>query len=250
MRNRRGITLIELLVALVIAAIIAATAARSFSFALTAQQRLDDAHLRDQRIRAFEQRLVDLIRGAEVTSSATNEASFFIGADSPDSLSGGGGLEGSNATSLTFTTFGGRINASTLDSDDDFETLNQNVGPQGGVTEVSLSMTPVGTPTGVEGGLYLREQKPADGDPTQGGFESQLNADVTNISFEFFDGEAWQTSWDTRTQQGVRRIPAAVRVTYNLSSDTNDQSHVLVIRLPHSDVTVDNPATQTAGATQ
>lgn len=62
---------------------------------------------------------------------------------------------------------------------------------------------------------------------------------MSEILFEFWDGTQWITSWDTDSDG--RRLPAAVRVTYRVSSDTDE--HSFVVRIPTSDVTADNPMT-------
>jgi hypothetical protein len=145
---------------------------------------------------------------------------------------------------ITFTSANSSVPASLVNSNVDFETLNEQYGPQGGVTEVSLSMTAVGD-AGQNKGLFIREQRPADGDPTQGGTERVLNSDITSIQFQFFDGTNWIDTWDTRQGQGQRRIPAAIKVTYQLDGDETD--HTMIIQCPLSDVTSLNPVqTETA----
>jgi hypothetical protein len=127
----------------------------------------------------------------------------------------------------------------------DFPTLNQNIGPQGGTQEISFEMTPVGSPPDANAtGLFLRVQTPADDDPTQGGNESVFDADVSQITFQFFDGANWQPSWDTTTAS--RRLPAAVWVDYQLTSDNSD--HEFIVTLPNSDVTPTNPVTDQGGS--
>jgi type II secretory pathway pseudopilin PulG len=183
--------------------------------------------------RAFEERVADLIRHAYLSADAADTTTYFVAVDA-----------GAGAETLTFTTLGQRVPRVVVDSTDDFETLNQRFGPQGGVAEESISITPVGnapTPTG----LFLREQRPSDGDPDQGGYESRLADDVTQVRFEFWDGQAWIPNWDTR-EQTERRLPAAVRMTYRREGDTTDR--VLVVRVPGSDVTANNPITE--GTTQ
>ena len=99
----------------------------------------------------------------------------------------------------------------------------------------------MGSPSAQVSGVIIREQHPADGDNTQGGTESVLDPDVTSLTYEFFDGSDWQPTWST--SNGTKRLPAAVRVTYQVKDE--DSQRVLVIRLPNSDVTTDNPVTTT-----
>jgi hypothetical protein len=140
---------------------------------------------------------------------------------------------------LVFTSLGERLPAEFVTSQDDFETLNQTYGPRGGLTEVSISQSAIGNAP-VSTGLYLRKQTPADGDSSQGGFESSLDPDIDSISFEFYNGESWDLTWDS-TAMDVPRLPAAVRVTYSRTSDSVER--IFVVRLPLSDVTPDNPVT-------
>ncbi len=258
MRKRAGLTLIELLVVLVMISFVVAAAGAAFSVTIHYQQRQDASRDLQSARASFEKRLTDLIRGAEVSASATNNASFFIGQSgnveatgSATGAAGGvnqiGGLPGAAADTLVFTTFSVPVNEATLSSTDDWQTLNENHGPQGGVTEVQVGTTPVGDAAD-KTGLFLREQTPADGDPSQGGNEALLNAEISSIQFEFFDGQDWQEVWDTRSQSGTRRIPAAVRVTYLLNGETDEtQKHTLIIQLPNSDVTSANPVTVSTG---
>ena len=128
-----------------------------------------------------------------------------------------------------------------LQSTDDFTTLNDTFGPQGGLTEYSFTQTPIGNATSDQG-YFLRHQTPPDGDPTQGGYQAVFDPDIESVSYEFYDGTNWDPTWDTTTMQ-TPRLPAAVRITYRRKND--DKDHVFVIRLVHSDVTPDNPVTQT-----
>ena len=67
---------------------------------------------------------------------------------------------------------------------------------------------------------------------------------MTQLGFEFYDGIEWVTVWDTLNS--TRRLPAAVRVSYTLSTDSEAQTHTFVVPLAASDVDADNPATATS----
>jgi prepilin-type N-terminal cleavage/methylation domain-containing protein len=233
--RRGGFTVLELLVVISITALVTAGAARAYVEGIAFDRRVRDGRAQVLAVRQFEQRIADLLRGAYMTTLPDDTASCFIG----NSGEGSQNTSASAATVLTLTTFSDRLSPRFVNSnEEDWETLNETFGPQGGLEEASLSMSPIGQPEGNIGGLYLRTQRPADGDPTQGGYEEQINPDVTEISFEFFDGLSWQASWDSRTM-GTRRLPSAVRVTYKL--DGEDASRLFVVRLPHSDATPLNP---------
>jgi prepilin-type N-terminal cleavage/methylation domain-containing protein len=251
---RNGLTLIELMVALALSGIVLGGIVSSFATAVTFEQRSREAQSAVDAKVHFEERLAGLLRGAFVSADENDTLTYFNGEST------GTSTEADGSDLLTFTTLSEGLNASGLTSLDDFETLNQTVGPQGGIAEVSLSTTALGDTGQNRSGLFLREQRPADGDPTQGGYESVLDPAVQTIKFEFFNGTEWDPTWSTSgqapqqgQQQGVagdagRRIPAAIRVTYTLNADNDSGQHVFVVRLPHSDVTVDNPVTAAGGA--
>lgn len=235
MRTRRGITLIELLLAAILSVIVLAGAAQAVSATVAFQQRVEPARAEVSQRDQFEQSVRRMLERA-VLHAVEPETTFFI-------LQTNGGGSGSGTSdlpdSLIFTVAGLPPKGSITDSQDDFETLNEQFGPQGGVAEVSLSTTAFAAP-GNETGLFLREQRPSDGDYTQGGYERVLWNQIASIGFEVFDGAEWSTIWDT-TQSAEARLPAAVRVSYSLVGQ-EDQTYRFVVRLPLSDVTVDNPS--------
>jgi prepilin-type N-terminal cleavage/methylation domain-containing protein len=236
---RRGYTILEFLVAAAIMALIAAATARAISSSLGYETKLASSRETAARVDSFEARMRTLISLAHLSSDAAATNSFFI-ASAGQPASGGAAQTSSSdgdADSLTFTSVGERLSGTSVNSDDDFETLNTQLGPQGGVAETTLSTTPYGDSAG-KTGLFIRIQRPADGDPTQGGTERLLTSDVESTKYEFFDGNDWVTTWDTRTQ-ATKRLPAAVRITYKFTDEEN--TRVMVVRIPESDVTTDNP---------
>jgi type II secretory pathway component PulJ len=238
----RGITFLELIVAFAVTAIIVPGIVAAFIKGLTFQAHINAAAEAPKEIIGLEDKIKQLISGAMLTASTTDTNSYFVVDSSSGSQTGLG-------DTLVFTGFGERTPGSVLsvDVNEDFETLNNDAGPWGGLEEVSISMTPAGQ-VGSLTGLFLREQRPPDSDITQGGFESLLDGNVQSISFECFDGTNWDSTWDTRTSTSARRLPAAVRVTYVLTQDPNTQ-HVFIVRLPMSDVTPTNPVTTSSGGT-
>jgi hypothetical protein len=228
--------LIELMVVLGVTVILVASVAFAYTTGLRFQAQVPEREAQLRRVERFENRLRNLFEGAYLTSDETDAAAYFM------TLSASGDL--ANPDTVVFTTLGQPATNAYLLASDEFEVLNDRFGPQGGIAEVSLSLIPVGTPpTESATTLYLRVQRPPDGDPTQGGLERALADNIESLTFEFFDGLDWVTEWNTQTQQ--RRLPAAVRVTYRVVDEATDR--VMTLRIPHSDVTPDNPIVQEIG---
>ncbi|HVT14147.1 MAG TPA: hypothetical protein VHE55_17935 [Fimbriimonadaceae bacterium] len=259
--KRRGITVLELIVSLVMSVFLVAAATSAYTSAI-AFEKHNAAYLEANEARLnLERKIRSLLEGAYVSSSTTDTMTYFLGETS------GSTADATTADTLIFTTLSAGLNDNELTSDDDFETMNQTYGPQGGVTEVEFSLTPVGDAGQDKQGLFLRTQTPGDGDPTQGGFEKILDPDVRSIQFQFYNGTGWDPTWGTsgvnlqtttttqnnvQTGQDGRRIPAAVQVTYTLASDPDGVTHSFIVQLLHSDVTAENPVavTGTVGGAQ
>jgi prepilin-type N-terminal cleavage/methylation domain-containing protein len=239
MIRQRGVTLLELLIVVAMVGFLVTAGTSAYMSVVDA-----DSHLRNGREQALliprlEDRLTNLVEHAYLSADPNDSTTYFIAGDE--------GLQPSSgpATTLVFTSASSELPPSLVgDHDTDFESVNADYGPLGGVEEVGLSMTPIGDAP-VQDGSFIREQRPSDGDPTQGGYEKQFSAEMTDLEFEFFDGTNWLPSWDTRTMT-TKRIPAAVRVTYQLNGE--DDTRTLVIRLPLSDVTPTNPVTEDTAA--
>lgn len=218
-----------MLVAAVVVGVLTTALARAFSVTIGYTSRAEESREREAARSRFEDRVRRLLENATVSADTTDTNTYFLAGEDA----------AGEASRLTFTTAPLLIPGALTASEDDFETQNQRFGPHGGIEEVSLGVSAVGQ-TNQSGGAFLREQRPADGDPTQGGYESTLDPTVTDLKWEFFDGTTWQTEWNTADTG--RRIPSAVRLTYQL--DGEDQPRMMVVRLLKSDATPDNPATQ------
>lgn len=233
MNRRSGLTLVEMLIVIAMTAIILVALGSSYAIAVRFQREMparEDARLAEI---SFERQLRATLQGAFLTADEDDTTSYFIASNQ--------GQASGEPDTITFTTTAYAPSGDFIATEDEFENLNETFGPQGGLTEVSLSMSPVGDSGDTnQAGLFLRKQRPSDGDATQGGNEELLNGQIETLSFQLFDGVDWVSEWDTTT--GERRLPAAVRVYYTLVGD--DQERVLTVRLPQSDVTLDNPAQQ------
>ena len=232
---KRGITMIELLVVVVCMAIIIGATSGMVLSAVQHTSSVKASREVYNRNAVFEDRLRSLLENAYLSSVATDTNSYFQGGPDVTQSDLGGEVD---PTALTFTALSPRVPSEILDSNQDFETLNQTYGPEGGVSEYSLSLTSMGQDASTDNGLFIRRQTPADGDPSQGGYQSIFDADIDSATWEFFDGTEWIETWDTAASN-TPRLPAAVRITYRRNGD--DIDHVFVVRLINSDVTPDNP---------
>ena len=259
-RRHRGLTLIELLIVLVITAILASAIGYAFTAELT-MQRVEEARRADQdRSDATERRIARLLQGAKLTGAAAPAAVPSLPVAGGPPVAAGSAAAASQTTyfegvaengandlgcdRLTFTTTAPALPLAALDGTDDFETQQGARGPVGGLAEVSLSVTPVGD-AGGQAGLFERIQRPADADPTQGGFESLLDARIARLGFQFWDGAEWVTAWDATNPP---RLPQAVRVSYTLRGRPDSDVRVFDVPIPASDVDAQTP--QAAGASQ
>jgi hypothetical protein len=259
LRRNRGLTILELLVAAGIGAMIVGAISSTYLSGMNFTARVQTDRDRAVSQVEFEDRMRSFLQEAWLSPTATDTTCYFIGGTPSTQTAGlnatqqatsSQGLSNGVANELTFTINGRRLPYSvvTEDSSIDFPTANQNLGPQGGTQEIAFELTPVGSPPDANSkGLFLRVQDPADDDPTQGGNESVFNSQVTQITFQFYDGANWQPSWDTTTAS--RRLPAAVWVDYQLNGDT-DTDYQFIVALPNSDVTPTNPVTDQGGSTQ
>ena len=274
MKRLRAVTLLEVLVTAAITLIVLLGAVQSMAVGLTYNERLRSGRDKEENRRRFEERMTFLLTRIYIDPvNTTNASTYFVGqtgegmppgqtivpgqmlipGQTTQAPAAGAATTGTStapgsgdADTLMFTVMGRSLPGSVLASDptNDFETENQTFGPQGGIAEYAIGITPVGDPQG-QSGVILREQVPADQDATQGGYESVIEPDVTNITFEFYDGNQWQSSWNTFAQT-TRQLPAAIRVSYTMPGESQDR--VFIVGLAYTTVTPNNPATTTGGS--
>jgi hypothetical protein len=232
---------LELLVVSVMMALITIAATSAYSAAVRYHTTVIPAREAFRAEEKFESYLRGLIERTMVDTSADTYFIFSVGGNGPVS-----GNTGDPPDTLTFTALGLPVSGAAANSELDFESRNESFGPQGGLAELNLSTTPVGDAADAAG-LFLRTQRPADGDETQGGTERVLKGNIETIGFEAWDGLQWVTTWDTTTM-ATPRIPSLVRVTYTLNGDVEGTEHSLIVRLPRSDVSAENPVETEGGA--
>ncbi len=261
MRKSTGLTLLELLLALVFTAVLTAAMTFAYGVALRSGSKIN-AHRQPFEEKQQVQELISrYIKHAYLSSSAQDPNTYFttdpisnppttagnntsITAGSQSSAGSSSSTNGATsqyggAQQLVFTAIGLKVPDSYLHSNDDFPTLNQDFGPSSGLAEISFSLTPAGSVSN-QTGLFLRIQQPADSDPTEGGMERLLIPNCTDISFQFFDGIQWDPTWDT-VSQTTKQLPSAVKVTYTVS---NGDPTTFVVPILTSNVTPQNPDTQ------
>lgn len=231
-RSAAGITLVELLVVVVLMAILTVAVSSAFVSGLDMERLQKQRRSQQDRSEQREQTITRLLQGATITDDVNDTTTFFVAASVDGDTDMG-------SDRLTFTTTGPGITQAVRENPDDFETQQAAQGPVGGTAEVSLGTTAFGD-AGDKTGLFLRLQRPSDGDPTQGGREWLLDPDIDRVGFTFFNGTDWVDTWDT-ILGGDRRLPAAVRVSYTLK-DAPDDVKSFMVTLPSSDVDSLNPA--------
>jgi hypothetical protein len=250
-KSLQGLTLLELLLTLTLSVFLSVVIVRAAGFEMEEQRSIDAQRASVDQSQTLERELTKTISGALLDSSliasdatattaaaTTGPATFFQSVDEGSQADGGG------ESRITFTTTM-PVPLSAIDNqNDDWTTQQTNYGPVGGPVEVSIGITPIGSPPISESGLFERIQHPSDSDPTQGGTERLLDPDVTSIGFQFWDGEEWEPSWDTTTMTAVH-LPQAVQVTYRLKADIGNTDHVFVIPILSSDVNYNNPVQPT-----
>jgi type II secretory pathway pseudopilin PulG len=250
-RAMSGITLLEILVAATLSVVLLSALSYAFIAGVDLERRQNARRAEGSRQEILETRLSEWIRGAKLNADATDLLTYFQGESTGNENTDLG------CDRLTFTTAAASVPLSAVSSTEDFETQQQTRGPLGGVAEVSLATTPVGQVPDDRTGLFERVQRPSDGDATQGGIETLLTADVSEIGFQFWDGTQWTTNWNTTS--GERRLPSAVKVNYILRAgeESNDNAsdatgiRSFVVPIPASDVDAQTPAsaaTTSAGA--
>lgn len=231
--KQRGLTLVELMTVITLGAMIFTALGGAFAAASNYRRHVEPRLGESLQVGRFESGLRSLLESAYLSSAAGDTATYFISAQSRDS---------DLADALVFTTLADRVSLGYTQEEGDLEDLNARFGPQGGPAEIQFGLAPVGQPPADSQGLFVRRQRPSDGDPTQGGREMLYGPGVQSVTFEFFDGLNWVPDWNTN--EGTRRLPAAVRLTYALEGESVPRT--MIVRLRYSDVTPENPALQEA----
>jgi Tfp pilus assembly protein PilE len=228
------VTLLELLIVLVMTVFLTAALSFAFNQAIIVERHREQSRAELNVTDTTERTIAQLIKGARLAAGTEAKSTFFIGVQQ----TAGNGL---GCDRLTFTTTAPGVSPAAYISTDDFETQQNDRGPQGGLAEVSLSTNPIGDSDGRRG-LIERLQRPSDADPTQGGMETVLDPTISAIGFRFWDGSRWSDSWDTYSNSNM--MPSAVQVSYLLSTDPDRKVRMFYVPI----LAVGNPSAQQAAA--
>jgi prepilin-type N-terminal cleavage/methylation domain-containing protein len=223
---KRGVTLVEVMV------VLAASLALMTSIVFLTRTEADLVASKQKSLAernstiGVEDALCKIFEGARLTTSTSDNTSYFESKDDGNSSTDG-------ADRVTLTTTAPSVPLAAYYDSADSETQNTTRGPLGSCAEVSIGIVAAGD-AGGKTGLFERLQRTSDADLTQGGNEFLISDQIDSIHFEFWDGEEWQTTWDTL--ENTRRLPQSVQVTYTLKSDINHIKRVFVAPIPTSDV--------------
>lgn len=206
--NQRGMTLIEILLALAILATIMAltwgSVSQSFRFRTAALDKFD-------RYRTVQQSLDRMSREismafvtniGQITTNERNEVTYLTTFDGRDD-------------ELTFTTLAHvrtRADAPTSEQCEITYRLERQRGLDGRMQQ----------------NLVRREDAPIDADPDEGGVLYTMLEDVESIRFEYWDrasemaDDAWLRAWDSVQDHGGK-LPPRVRITIEVKHPLNDR---------------------------
>ena len=200
-RWRRGLTLIEILVAVGIFALVASLVYGAFDGLARGREGAERVGDRYHQGRSAVSRIAREVQSAFLSLHQPLDQSFasrktiFVGAP------------GTPAARLDFTSFSHqRINAGTHESDQNELSYFGSPNPNHGVD------------------LVRRESPFIDIDPQHGGVVQVMAEDIRSFSLEYLDqvnGE-WQREWDSTQITEALRLPAQVRIELVLTGDQGE----------------------------
>lgn len=203
--NRRGFTLLELIVAMVIFTIVISAAYALFDAGRSVTTRAEFRTQLFQSARAALQTVENDLRGAVMMGTAFDTG--FIGATGGSEKEPMDMLEFVSVNRYTGAAYD--INQPTdvvrgIDASKIYYWIEQDAKKtaHGFVREQPLELTPVNGPVRRDESIV------------------EVAQDVVFLHFRYFDGSEWQTSWDS-TQ--IRKLPKAVEVTVYVRGEWRDE---------------------------
>jgi len=186
--DRRGFTLLELLVALAIVAVVITLLYESFNAVLRSTQLVDEESEIDQMVRISMERITSELRSAYYglpSQTAGSSTFMFVGQDSMAS--------DYPTDTLRFSTLShARVSSG-------------NADPTVSIVEYSLVPVPE-TDTAV---LMHREETTPLSSSASGLEEYELAESVVGLSFRYFDGKDWTEQWNDSDK---KKLPKAVEI--------------------------------------
>lgn len=201
LRDERGITLLELMVALVITALLGLAIYNVCKMAMDAWQKGEARTQVYQNLRIALERMSDEIRSAITLDSTYNPAPkdiYFYGQDTYD------GTHPEWGDRLDFISIAHPPIGNYYDSDFNNDELVFDC------CEIGYRVS--GTT------IYRRKQEKnvPDSDITGGGSEKELATHITNLGFRYYNGSSWQDTWDAETEG---TLPEIVEISLTAKSD-------------------------------
>lgn len=193
MKNNKGFTLIEIILAIAIFSMMISIIYVSFFGSINTMNSCEDSLKLYQTARLIFERMTKEINCAFISSA--NENIAFIGVDGID--------RGSPSDTLNFT--------STFYSE-----TGEGV-KEGGLSEIGYFCAFESPEKGL---LFWRKDTPPDEDPEEGGMTLELSEQINGLNFSYYNGSSWQEDWDSRDNH---LLPKFVSVKITLP-DTNEET--------------------------
>jgi type II secretion system protein J len=189
MRNRRGFTLLELMLAVALLALMMSVVYGVVVSTIEAQQRIEELTAGSEVGPAILARVRNDIEAALVFDA---ERDWFFGVDRKSSWG--------DRDRLDLVTAVAALGAEDSQSDPRLHTINE----VGYVVQPSNDRPDEGT-------LYRREDYWMDAEVLKGGRLTALHDRVTHFDVQYYDGQAWVSDWSAQKAGG--KLPEAVRVS-------------------------------------
>lgn len=191
MRNRKGFTLVEVLIATSILVIIAAMVFEAFAATLSAGKGLEERAELYHTARFIIRKLTEDMSSASLYTN--NTLGNFTGADMKSG--------GENADGLTFTGFGGRMLFTGTDSDQ--ARITWKTEAKDGSKRLSLKRGENHFITGFDEAKNMAE-------------DMEVTASLKSFDLKYYDNGTWLDGFDAGK---TRRLPNAVALTFTLEDD-------------------------------
>lgn len=198
LKEQKGATLLELIVATVVTAILGLAIYNVCSMAMDAWQKGEARTQKYQNIRIALDRMTEEIRGAITLNPDYNPGKdiYFIGANN-----------GTNDT-LSFISIAHPPDGS------DYGSTYSPLSLKFDCCELGFYLS---------GNMLIRQKQVAnvpDNDITSGGSPDELAPYITGLNFRYHNGTGWQDTWDA-SPSGDNGLPRAVEITLTATASSS-----------------------------